>query len=274
MRIVQVIVNADDLGASPEINEAIFDLVDRGLVTSATIIGNAPFVEEACKGVNRYPQCSFGAHLNITEFWPLSGPENLEALLDSDGQFINSNIREVRIDSALSAGILEEFSAQIENLIRLGVGISHIDSHNYVFSIPQMFPVMKRLQKRFKIRKARISRNLFADGLVGTRGLTAFNLGIDPESTRRDGSISLRVKKAIYNILLRYYYRTKSTQAFSGFRLFYENAKIGRMRHRTVEVGVHPANDYYDPNETEILQGPWREELGFEIQLISYHDIR
>ena len=274
MKTVQVIVNADDLGESPKVNEAIFALLDRGLVTSATIIGNAPFVEEACRRANEYPQCSFGAHLNVTQFRPLSGPENLELPLDGGGQFVLSKIREVRIDSSLAAGILEEFSAQIENLRRLGVDISHIDSHNYVFSIPRMFPVMKRLQKRFNIRKARISRNLFADGLEGTRGLTAFSLGIDPESTGQDGSTSLRVKKVLYNFLLRHYYRTKSTQAFSGFRLFYENAKSNKMKYRTVEVGVHPGSDYYDPNEIEILEGPWREELGFPIRLISYYDIK
>lgn len=275
MKTVQIIVNADDLGESPKVNEAIFDLLDRGLATSATIIGNAPFVEEACRRVNQYPQCSFGAHMNVTQFRPLSGPKNLGPLLDGDGQFIQNKIREVRIDSSLAAGILEEFSAQIENLGRFGVDISHIDSHNYVFSIPRMFPVMKRLQKRFNIRKARISRNLFADGLVGKRGLTAFGLGIDPESAARDGTTSLRVKKVLYNFLLRHYYRTKTTQAFSGFRLFYENAKSSKMKYPTkVEVCVHPGSDYYDPSEIEILQGPWREELGFPIRLISYDDIK
>ena len=67
MKAVRVIVNADDLGESPKVNGAIFGLLDRGLVTSATMIGNAPFVEETCRRVDQYPQCSFGAHLNVTQ---------------------------------------------------------------------------------------------------------------------------------------------------------------------------------------------------------------
>ncbi len=35
---MKIIVNADDLGASAEVNEAIFGMMGRGRVTSATIM--------------------------------------------------------------------------------------------------------------------------------------------------------------------------------------------------------------------------------------------
>jgi len=37
-----IIVNADDLGGTVAINDAIFGLMEHGLVTSATILANAP----------------------------------------------------------------------------------------------------------------------------------------------------------------------------------------------------------------------------------------
>ena len=40
--IVQIIVNADDLGATPKVNDDTFELIDKGKVTSATMIANAP----------------------------------------------------------------------------------------------------------------------------------------------------------------------------------------------------------------------------------------
>lgn len=165
-KTVKVIVNADDLGISSEVNSAIFDLVGRNLVTSVTVIGNGPYVEEACHQADRYPACSFGAHLNVTQFKPLSGSEKLDPLLAHNGEFDPEKIRQVHIDSSLAEGIFQEFSAQVENLVRLGIDISHVDSHNYVLSIPRLFPVLKRLQKKYRIRKVRISRNIYADGLL------------------------------------------------------------------------------------------------------------
>ena len=45
------------------------------------------------------------------------------------------------------------------------------------------------------------------------------------------------------------------------------------MKHRTFEVNVHPTNPYYDADETEILMGPWSDDLEFPVRLISYHDL-
>ena len=270
---MDLIVNADDLGINQQVNEATFDLIKQGKVTSSTIIANGPFVEEACVQLSHFPKCSFGAHLNVTEFAPLIGSENLKPLLDSNCEFIMGRVREIPIDSSLSEGIFQEFCAQIERLQSLGVPVSHLDSHNYVLSISRMFPILKRVQKKYKIRKVRISRNIYADGLVGTLGLTPFILGTDPELGDHDVSKSLRIKKTIYNFGLRHYFRTKTSDGFSGFRLFYEYAKARRMSHRTFEVNVHPTNPYYDAGETEILMGPWLDDIHFPIRLISYHEL-
>jgi chitin disaccharide deacetylase len=88
---MQVIVNADDLGMSREVNEAIFDLMARGRVTSASLLANAPATEEAIRTIPKFPQCSFGAHLNITEYEPLCRAADLLGLLDGEencGRFL------------------------------------------------------------------------------------------------------------------------------------------------------------------------------------------
>src|SRR5262245_43470654 len=81
-----VIVNADDLGMSREVNEAIFALMARGRVTSASLLANAPATEEAIRTIPKFPQCSFGAHLNITEYKPLCRAADLLGLLDGEGK--------------------------------------------------------------------------------------------------------------------------------------------------------------------------------------------
>jgi predicted glycoside hydrolase/deacetylase ChbG (UPF0249 family) len=270
---MDLIVNADDLGISRNVNRATFELLDQRLVTSATLLANGEFVEEACSELFRFPHCSFGVNLNITEFRSLSGSGLLDPLLDNSGMFQQSRTRQVSLDRPLLEGIFEEFSAQIQKLASLGVQVSHIDSHHYILSMPRLFPILKRIQKKFRIRRARITRNIYADELISQLGLTPHELAVDPLLADGDVSKSLRAKKWLYNFFLRNYYRTKTTDGFSGFRLFYEYAKTHKMNQRTFEVNVHPENPFYDAGEAEILRGPWREAIGFPIRLISYYEI-
>ena len=47
MASIAIIVNADDLGMSAAVNEATFDLMSRGRISSATLLANAPAAREA-----------------------------------------------------------------------------------------------------------------------------------------------------------------------------------------------------------------------------------
>ena len=249
---INVIINADDLGSSQEINQAVFDLIQSGKVTSATLIANAPYLDEACQLAENYPLCSFGAHLNLTQFSPISGSKGLGQLLNDDGEFTYDPIREVSVDSALSDAIFGEFCAQIQKLQASGVAVSHIDSHHNIHCMPSIFRVLKRVQKRFQIRRVRLSRNIY--------GLS------------EKVSPLLRIQKTAYNFLLRHYYRTQTTQGFTDFQTFYEAVISGRLDFHSVEAMTHPGSKIY-ADESGILQTPWRENLGIPVRLISYHDI-
>ena len=270
---MDVIVNADDLGMSPEVNQETFDLMDQGLVTSATLIANSPYVEDACQRIPNYGHCSFGVHLDVTEFHPVGHNDKLQPLLNENGEFDCDRVRQVGIDSTLADGIFQEYCDQIEKLASLGVMPSHIDSHHHVHTIPRVFLILKKVQKRFGIRKVRLTRNIYADGALKSKGMDPKALGLAPGSTGRDAARTTRIKKSVYNLMLKQYYRTTTTDGFSGFQLFLEYAKVMKMKHRTFEAMVHPANDYYDPKEIELLRGPWREALDFPVRLISYHDL-
>jgi predicted glycoside hydrolase/deacetylase ChbG (UPF0249 family) len=249
---MDVIINADDLGISSKVNRSIFDLMRQELVTSATLIANAPEVEEATKGIGRFPNCTFGAHLNITEFSPLTGPQDLKPILNENGTFERDLVRRVSVDSRLSNGIFAEWCAQIERLIHLGVNLSHIDSHQHVHTIPKMFLLLKKLQKKYGISRVRISRNIYGS----YEGVSA----------------SLRAKKGIYNFLLKNYKRTKTTQGFTDLKAFCELGSSRELSYKNVEIMVHPGLDGYDDG-TDLLSGPWLQGLKFPVKLINYTDL-
>ena len=245
---MRLIINADDLGSAPQVNAAIFACMARGLVTSATIMANGPALSECLEQIPAYPSCSFGIHLNITEFRPLTTHPALEALLDPWGNFCLANYRRARLGPALREAIFLEWSAQVRRLRSQGLTISHLDSHQGVHTDPWLFLVLKRLQRAFGIRKVRI----------------APNISLDPRIAYR--------QNRLWNLALRYFYATTTTSGFTDFATFLKALEQIRRHHRSAELMVHPGHPGFAA-ETVTLQTPWTEALPFAVRLISYREL-
>jgi predicted glycoside hydrolase/deacetylase ChbG (UPF0249 family) len=65
-----LIINADDLGASPGINAGILEAIDARVVTSASLMVNMPAAASAAELAAARPWLSVGIHVNLTfERW-------------------------------------------------------------------------------------------------------------------------------------------------------------------------------------------------------------
>lgn len=252
-KTIDLIVHADDLGYSQSVNEAVFDLMGKGLVTSASLLANAPAVEAACNTATNFPKCSFGVHLNVTEFHPLKNTPGIFPLLDENGEFIKGRVNRFSISKQLKQAIFEEYCLQIEKLYSLGVNITHINSHHYVHSQPGMFGVLKKLQRHFDLRTVRISRNIYG-----------------PEET---AGFRVHFLKGVYNFLLKHYYRSQTTSYFTDFATFYMMAQSRLLKQRSIEVHVHPGAGAYS-DETRLLESDWREKLKFPVRLINHQELK
>ena len=60
-------VNADDFGYGPGVNRGILEAVDRGIVTSASLMVNTPGTLEAVSAWRVRPHVSLGLHVNFTD---------------------------------------------------------------------------------------------------------------------------------------------------------------------------------------------------------------
>jgi chitin disaccharide deacetylase len=247
---VLVVVNADDLGMSAAVNEAIFSLMERGRLTSASILANAPGTDEAIRQAREFPQCSFGAHLNIVEFAPLSRSPGLAGLVDEDGRmrFLPPDFRVSR--SVLHA-IYVEFRAQIERLLSQGVTLTHLDSHTHVHLRPILLPLIKSLQMAYGIRCIR----------------TKSSLG-GPQHQRFPGGW----KRSLYNWTMRHVYRSVTTEAGAELSTFVAVGSRQEASWATVEASAHPGNPHY-PQDTELLLSRWEEKLRFPVRLVSYRQL-
>ena len=252
---MRIIINADDFGSNAHVNDRIIELLSLRRITSATLIANAPAVEEAVRRIPGGVNCSIGIHLNLTEFQPLTPQKEMGILgscLDEKGCFSGKIIRTVKVTSQLKDAIFKELCLQIEKIISLGIQISHFDSHHHVHTIPALFPVVKRLQRHFGIRKVRTTENIRPSFLKA--------------------SLSLILKKRIWDLALRHYYRTTTTSGFTFFATFYSLVKTRSLNHDSIELMVHPGNIDFE-EETQLLYTDWQKTLPFSTELISYHDL-
>lgn len=252
---MRVIINADDLGISKPVNDAIFDLMARKLISSATILANAPAVEDAAARLSEFPDCSFGVHLNITEFKPLSNASNLRPLL-SEGAFIgDEHARAIAFDATLKQAVLTEWKTQIEVLRSFGISISHIDSHHHMHTHPPLFGVLKQLQRDSGITKVRKSQNVYTESELGNRKLHL-------------------LKKALWNFALRHRPRTTTTDLFTKYSTFVELGAISCRNADSIELMVHPghANAAFR-SEIEELESHATKKILPNSKLISYNEL-
>ncbi len=251
MSVARVIINADDLGISEVVNDAIFDLMAQRRVTSATVMANGPAFRHAASKIKHFPRCSFGAHLNLTQFAPVTSGLDAAVLTGADG-FMSRSLGRERFGRKLFSAAYRELCAQVELLGSAGIEISHFDSHHHVHTHPELLPVIKALQRRFRIRKVRISKNIYT-----------------PE---QPVSVALVRKKTAYNWVLRNCYATRTTDGFT--ELLSYQTELGRraLSYRSVELMVHPGASYA-AQEVAVLESDWLTASGLDARLISYREL-
>ena len=127
----QLIINADDFGISEDVNNAIVDGYKNGVLTSTTIMANAPAFEHAVLLLPELQGISLGVHLNIIEFSTLKTTlKNNSLLYDKDGIYNNGYIQLIlkSFNKDFLNEVEEDFRLQIETVLSK-TSVDHIDSH-------------------------------------------------------------------------------------------------------------------------------------------------
>ncbi|HJR68295.1 MAG TPA: polysaccharide deacetylase family protein [Gemmatimonadaceae bacterium] len=127
-----LILHADDVGMSHSVNRASLEALEKGWITSASILVVSPWFAEAATWARAHPNADLGIHLALNSEWttlrwgPISGRSEVPTLLAADGYLPlvtdsveRTNPREVE----------RELRAQIDLARRSGVNVTHLDSH-------------------------------------------------------------------------------------------------------------------------------------------------
>ncbi|MGQ9574265.1 MAG: carbohydrate deacetylase [Thermoguttaceae bacterium] len=143
-----LIVNADDLGMSVCVNAGIVRARREGILTSASLMANMPAFEHAVEQLLRADRgLGIGVHLCLTSGRPLLPPRDVPLLVDARGVFAHGfwdlwRLLRSRHREQVAAQIAAETAAQVARIQRAGFWVDHLDSHQHVHMIPELFPLV------------------------------------------------------------------------------------------------------------------------------------
>lgn len=246
---VFVIINADDFAMNRLETDAACEGMAAGRITSATVMANGRALRYSLPYIRRFESCSFGVHLNITSGHPLIGGADARLLVDRDGRMSRDVFGQMRPTLATLRAVYAEWCAQVEHLFSLGIAASHLDSHHHVHTTPFLFPVLKAVQMRFGIRRVRITQNIYGSSHPCTP--------------------LMQNKKRIYNFALRTIYQSRTTAGFTDLVTFCEACRQGKVKHRLVELMVHPGAKGGEV-EGRLLNSDWERDVPFPIVKTHY----
>jgi predicted glycoside hydrolase/deacetylase ChbG (UPF0249 family) len=139
------VINADDFGFTPDVNEGIVEAHRHGILTAATILANGTAFDDAVRLARETPSLDIGAHLALVSGrsvltgrpLPAGVPQLLAALAG----------RQIRP--------YEELRAQVARLVGAGLRPTHLDTHKHTHLAPPVLDAVARIGEEFGIRWVR-----------------------------------------------------------------------------------------------------------------------
>jgi chitin disaccharide deacetylase len=168
-----LIVNADDLGIHPRINEGILSAYRHGILTSCTMLMTTAYLAQTVRDYVRPKLLPIGIHLSLTLGKAVAPRGEVADLIDADGNLKLAADRLVLASfkgdrgSALLRQIQREFEAQLAMARDHGLQPTHADSHQHVHMNPMVFRLVEQLLPRFGIDRLRRSREAFHAFVLG-----------------------------------------------------------------------------------------------------------
>jgi predicted glycoside hydrolase/deacetylase ChbG (UPF0249 family) len=175
------VLHADDLGMNESVTAGIFHGFSHGLLTSTSVLTNAPGCAAALKQWKELllrlaheelpsikarrrlgdPLTSFdlGIHVNLTQGHPLTGERYPPPLLDGEGCFpgvFGLASRLLKYGARFRQAVEAELHAQIEVLLDCGIAPTHLNAHQYADLLPVVASIVPDLLNRYGVRVVRV----------------------------------------------------------------------------------------------------------------------
>lgn len=139
-----IIFHADDIGMCQSTITAYKELLDYGLLSSASTMVPCPWFPAAAQLLRQEannPRLDIGVHTTLTSemdqmrWGPISTRDRETGLIDDEGYFYRTTAElQARADPA---AVAQELAAQVASALDAGIDVTHIDSHMGAAFCPQ-----------------------------------------------------------------------------------------------------------------------------------------
>ena len=195
-------VNADDFGFTPDVNQGIVEAHRGGILTATTLMANGAAFDDAVRLSRETPSLDIGCHLVLVGGHSLvSGkafPPTVGRLLAAVAR------RQIRI--------YDELAAQVRRIAAAGIRPTHLDTHKHTHLAPPVLDAVARIGEEFGIRWVRRPFDFPMNAAGGTT----------PLATRLASGAMGLLRGRFQRVLTRHGCRT--TDHFAGFQI------TGRLR--------------------------------------------
>jgi len=252
---IRLIVNADDFGASEEVNEAVIRAFQEGVLTSCSLMVTGEAFNHAVRLTKENPGLAVGIHL-VTVMGRAVLPKSvIPSLVDAQGRFsddpVTSGLRYF-FSSSARRELKQELAAQFDKFKTAGLRLSHIDGHLHMHIHPVIFDLAVELGEQHGVRRMRVPDDDLALALRFRHDLSMRNRVHDCVFRLRVRSMKHRLSEKNFMFTERVYGHFQSGR----MNTEYFHCALQHLQARTNEIYFHPA--YYDASQSlsaERLQG-------------------
>jgi chitin disaccharide deacetylase len=192
-----LIINADDLGIYPSVNNAVLQSIDHGIAGSCSLMPPCPGAHEALELLHERPHIPFGVHLTLVcdfagyRWQPLAPAEKVPSLLDGDGRFFTTDAKGQLLAQAQLLEVELELRSQIEAVLATGLTPTHLDWHSLadggredIFDLGLALAEEYRLAARVWLEPSRGTARQLGLPVVDHDFLDSFSLEVDTKASR------------------------------------------------------------------------------------------
>ncbi|HVU21531.1 MAG TPA: hopanoid biosynthesis-associated protein HpnK [Rhizomicrobium sp.] len=178
----QLVVTADDFGAAKEVNDAVEQAHQDGILTAASLMVSAPASRDAIKRARRLPNLRVGLHLTLVDDRPALPAADIPGLVDSDGMFRSDMARAgaaMFFLPSVRRQLAAEIEAQFKAFAAAGLKLDHVNTHKHFHLHPTIAKLMFDIGKRYGMNATRVpfeTNNPFAQYL--RRSYRAKGMGV------------------------------------------------------------------------------------------------
>ena len=145
-----MVVNADDMGMVASVNAGIAESIERGVVTSTSLMVNMPGFDDAAARLKQMVTSGLdfgvGLHFNVVAGNAVSGVSSMTdprgRFRSLSGQMLNAYLGRIDPDDVRTE-LLAQLQRARECLAPLGLEVTHIDSHRHAHCLPGFHDVVR-----------------------------------------------------------------------------------------------------------------------------------